>query len=379
MTETDTHDDESIPVSPPVNVLLVVDEDIFDRLGDVVRYLCVGMMDEMVRVTVMSRSRGVAEAVGPSPVICVEPRHWPWSRLDGDDVLEHLATDRPTVVHCLSARLAGWVRDWVDVWSSGLLVQVTDRSDVHHLARLRCGPRVIAVATTPRLQEQVLTRCRKLIDRVRVAPLGVTAAAEPACLSQPDRVPAAVVTCRLTRGCGLHLVLRAMQRVVKSGQEVHLFVLASGPAETMFRRIVQQLDLRSHVTFAGRMQDWPATRGAMRGGDFYILPTTRRRFTISTLMAMGEGLAVIAPSDTIGDYLIDGQTASLFDPQAPGQLAERWRALLEDRAAARRLAQGALDHIRAHHQASAMVSTVAGLYRELGQSHPMGTDVASRA
>jgi hypothetical protein len=80
---------------------------------------------------------------------------------------------------------------------------------------------------------------------------------------------------------------------------------------------------------------------------------------------MATGLAVLAPEGRAEPYLIAGETASLFSPGSASDLAERWSALVGDRSAARDLAQRALDYMRAHHQASAMVAATAGVYREL--------------
>jgi glycosyltransferase involved in cell wall biosynthesis len=131
---------------------------------------------------------------------------------------------------------------------------------------------------------------------------------------------------------------------------------------------VQHLGLISQVTFAGKMRDWSATDEVMHGADYYIMPAPTDRFTANRLLAMAAGLAIVAPAGTTEDYLIDGETASLFDPHRPQDLATKWLALLEDRAAARQLAHGALDHVRAHHQASTMVTATAFLYRQVCDS-----------
>ncbi len=360
--------DEVQQLVSPINTLMVVDDDVFRRLGNTVRQLCVGMMDEVIRVTTLARStRQVEENAGPSRLCYLAKRCWPlgWQRLEPGQALELIGGDKPDVIHCLSPALVPVVLGWANEWDCRIVIHLTDLQDVRRFLRLRVPPGVIAIATTPSIQQTLIRKRPNLADSVRVVPLGIPAEAEPACFDSPERVPAGLVTTPLTHDCGLHLVLKAMEAVIAGGQEMHLFVISSGPAEYVFRRVVRQLDLRSCVTFAGDLHDWAAVRAAMRDADFYILPAERRRFTISTLMAMATGLAILAPTGTIGDYLIDGVTASLFDPQRPRQIAERLAALLADRAAARQLGQGALDYIRAHHQASAMVSSIAGIYRKL--------------
>jgi glycosyltransferase involved in cell wall biosynthesis len=101
------------------------------------------------------------------------------------------------------------------------------------------------------------------------------------------------------------------------------------------------------------------------------MPAAPRRFTIHSLSAMAEGLVVVAPDGTTEDYLVDGATAALFDPGVPNSLYDKLSDLLEDRSSARRIAHAAQDYMRSYHQASAMVSATAHLYRELcGKASP---------
>jgi glycosyltransferase involved in cell wall biosynthesis len=204
-----------------------------------------------------------------------------------------------------------------------------------------------------------------LRDLTQIVPVGITAQAQPSCLSQPDRVPACVVTAPLVRDSGVDRLLRSLQTIVRSGQEVQLFLLSSGPAERTLRRLVETLGILHYVTFAVDMRAETMVEDAMRGADLYIMPGVRRRFTATRLTALACGLAIIAPRGTSEDYLIDGTTAMLFDPDQPDQLTEAWLHLLDDRTAARRLAETALDYARAHHQATKMATSTAGLYQEI--------------
>ena len=351
----------------PVYALLVVDDDALDRLGSVIRHLCIGMMDEAVQVTVLWRSgrSAVDEAVGPSRVIEVPMSRWPWRQPSADRLLEMLGGVRPPIVHCMSADLARWVRRWAVAWNSLLVVRLTDRQDVLAFTTTGRGLKMIGLAATTRVEEALTQRRPTMRGRIAMVPLGLPAQSEPACLADPEREPTAILTAPLTRDSRVDLVLKAMHMVSKGGQDVQLFILSAGQAERSLRRQVEQLDLRQRVTFAGQMRDWSTLTSAMRAADYYILPAAPHRFRDTTLTAMATGLAIFAPTDTVEDYLIDGQTASLFKPNHADDLAAKWGRLLEDRSAARELAHGALDYVRAHHQASKMVTTVAQLYRQL--------------
>lgn len=348
-----------------IEVLLVVDDDVLSRLESVIRHLCVGLLDEPVHLTILSSGSRAPDAIAQSRVVTLPRTIWPWKRWTAAELAKELSLEPPQIVHCFSSLLVDLVRDWCLEWGSALAVHFTDLVDVQNIASTALLPETYAIATTSSIERALIATRSELRDQTRVVPVGLPAKKGPSCLETPDRIPAVLVTVPLTRDCGLDIVLRSLQHIVRSGQEVQLFILSSGPAERYFRRMVEQLGLLSFVTFAAQVRDWNAMEDAMLGADFYILPAPRRRFTASRLTAMACGLAILAPSGTTEDYLIDGTTASLFDPNHPQELTERWLALLEDREAARQLAYSALDYVRTYHQASTMATATAWYYREI--------------
>src|SRR5438094_4182986 len=100
----------SVRPAGPIEVLMVVDDDVIDRFGCVLRHLCVGMLDEPVRMTVLTRSaRNIDDSVGPARVVRLPRTIWPWRRVRGEEVLEQLDLDPPHVVHGFSPALGDWV------------------------------------------------------------------------------------------------------------------------------------------------------------------------------------------------------------------------------------------------------------------------------
>jgi len=353
--------------SGPMEVLLVVDDDILRRLGNLPRLICVGMVDEPIRMTVLTADyqEKMDDALGPARFFGLPCRIWPWHGWSAAEIEEEFEIDPPHVVHCLSPAVAGWVRDWVRDWDSRLLVSLTDLVDVDRFGEIDLPENTLAAPFSRRVEDHLLQRYPGMQGATRTIPIGLPALAEPLCLSQPDRIPAIVITVPLTRDSGVDRVLRAMQALVQNQLEVQLFILSTGPAEHSLRRLAERLSIVPHVTFSGPMPDWNTVLGAMRGADLYLMPNVPRRYSITRLAALASGLAVIAPVGSVEDYLIDGTTAVLFDPQRSGQLTDRWIELLEDPGVARQLAQRALDYVRTHHQASTMIGSLASLYREL--------------
>ncbi len=350
----------------PLRALLVVDDEVLSRVESMVRHLCVGLIDELVRPVVMARpgSRSTGEAVGPAKVIS-PPRHWWGGHPELDEgLLEQLGGKPPHVVHCLSASLARWARPLAAEARAAMVVHLLDREDVRGFTGVRGFPRLMAVAATRAVEALLLRRHPDLKDLTFVVPPGLPVPAEPACFANPERVPTAIVTTPLVQGSGLELVLRALRLVREEGLELHLFVLSDGGSESAFRRQLDRLGLRSMVTFAGAIRDFRGLCSAMASADLFIQPSEPQRYSLTLLGAMAAGMAVLAPRGTLEDYLIDDQTTALFDLD-PASLAATWIALLKDRSLAKRLAGAAQDYVRIHHRPSVMVGSVATLYRRL--------------
>lgn len=363
----------------PIETLLIVDDDVVRRMGGLIRHLCVGMIDESVRVTVLGHSSdpALADRVGPARTILLPQHYLPWRRPAAGTVLEIIGGQVPDMVHCLSADLARWFASWAEEWDCPVASTLADHRDIDRFCSLSSADRLSGFAITPSARQALLEQSPELESRVYVVPLGLPAEAEPPSGRAPERIPTAVVTAPLTRDCGLDVVLKAMKAVVEEQAELHLFVLSAGRAEGHFRRQVEELDLRGRVTFAGEISDWTTLRSAMAAADFYIVPSTAGRFTANNLTALACGLAILAPEGGMEDYFIDDRTAMIFEPRRSRDLAQKWLALLQNPEAAKRLAQGALDYARTCHQASRMVAETAAHYRRLCGVHSVPADFAA--
>ncbi len=79
---------------------------------------------------------------------------------------------------------------------------------------------------------------------------------------------------------------------------------------------------------------------------------------------MAGGVPVLAAADGSSDFLIDGETAMLFERGDAGDLTAKLTALLDDPRKAREQAERALSYLHEHHSAPGMVSELARIYRE---------------
>jgi len=157
-------------------------------------------------------------------------------------------------------------------------------------------------------------------------------------------------------------LLAATRELIRRNEDLMLFLMGTGPLEPQLRRRVIELGLLKSVTFTGAAVNRQA---AMEGADVFV--STRRQTELRThaLEAMAAGMAIVAAKGSVNDFLIDEETALLFDPGSPDQLSIQLAQLLEHRDMARALAARAQEHVRKNHQPSAMVSATSELYRRL--------------
>ena len=157
-------------------------------------------------------------------------------------------------------------------------------------------------------------------------PPGIPAQAEAACLADPDRVPAVVVTAPLTHDSGVQAVLRAVQSVVRGGQEMQLFLLAGGPAEKAPAADGRDAGYRAPRDVCGPDARLEHARDGLAGPTSTSCPACGRRFTATRLCAMAAGSRFLRRSGTNEDYLIDGTTARSVRSGNEHQLDETcWR------------------------------------------------------
>jgi len=354
-------------VSARPRVLLVVDDESLERFGAITKHIVVGLADVAVRVTVLCHTcrPPVALELGPCGVIHDPPKRILVRRELPPAVAELVREGQVDIVHCLSANLAEQTRRYPELARLPAAAHITDEVDLRRWNRLwRIGgtrSRVWALPATPTLFKGILDTRSVRSRFVKLVRLGVIGQTGEPIMPTPDHIPSAIIMTPLTQDCGLDNVLRAMHAVAAGGREVVLLVLGKGPAEHRFRRLTEQLGLANAVVFVGSLSQWVE---AMLGCDILLIPRRPARWTSHVLEAMGAGRVVLASRDNGEDYLLNDQTACLFNPNDVADLARQWHALLNDPATARRLGTAAAQFIRKEHGPSTMIDALVELYAQ---------------
>jgi phosphatidylinositol alpha 1,6-mannosyltransferase len=129
-----------------------------------------------------------------------------------------------------------------------------------------------------------------------------------------------------------------LRRVLDSLPGARLAIVGDGPA----RGALEDLFAGSPCVFTGYLRG-EELAAAYASADVFVFPAANETFANVVLEAMASGVPVIAPrSGGLQDYVEDGRTGLLFDPEDRGALTMAARWLLSDRSFARDLAEAAL-------------------------------------
>lgn len=135
-----------------------------------------------------------------------------------------------------------------------------------------------------------------------------------------------VTTSRLVHKNAVDDVIRALPHLPEN---VHFFILGTGPDETKLREIAQDLHIEERVHFAGHVghDDMPAY---LKACDIFIRPSRSEGFGASFAEAMAAGLPVIATQEGgLSDFLFDEKrnpdkpiTGWAVDKDSPKEIAD---------------------------------------------------------
>lgn len=174
---------------------------------------------------------------------------------------------------------------------------------------------------------------------------------------------------------GLDLLIRTLPQILARRPTAHL-VIAGGSAgestaaETSMLELVDRLDLRSHVTFTGRLPH-AMTSGVYALADVVAYPRLLTRTTALTtplkpLEAMAMGRAVLSSDvPAMRELVRDGETGLTFPAGQQEGLARTCVRLLEDGALRRALGERARAWTVGYRRWAALVGRYRGIYEQL--------------
>jgi len=131
-----------------------------------------------------------------------------------------------------------------------------------------------------------------------------------------------VSLCRLVKGKGIHLVLRALGILDTKRIPFQYVVGGEGAERPFLEALVDELGLRNRVRFAGYVNGedkWTL----LQNSDVFVLPSRFEGFGIAFIEAAAFGLPAVGTRDAgIPEAVLDGETGVLVAPDSPEDLAE---------------------------------------------------------
>lgn len=356
-------DSSTQPGTKPIHAAICLDAGVYHRYRAVLRHLCVGLIDEVAAMRlVTSATEALALSLGPVQVTVYDELHWPVRARRLRRVLDLLADRPPTVVHAMSAGSYAIAEAIATEYDSDLIYQITAIEDIEALAlSTHRGERRVICASAP-LRDRLVTTTSVPAEQVRLIRPGVVCTDQPTCFSVPDRDATVLTTADLRADTGVDRLIEAIHLLHSRRYRFLTFLLGEGPEEHRLRQLAKERGLATSVVFA---QPEGATLKAMVGADIFVQPGAEQAISARSLQALGQGMAVIGVRGGVHDAFIPDKTALIIERQNPGTLADAIARLLDDHELARQVASGAIQHMKTHHTMSAMVAQTVEVYREM--------------
>jgi len=351
--------------SSPPQVAWIAAEGTLARQVRILRPLAVGLVDELVAPRVVCPRQADVRGLPAPPLEILRYRRPAWWEPGGwrrcvERMAAELAKRKVNLLHALEARAAGLAKALARVLDVPFLVSSDSLRDRRRLWPLGGHCAGVLAAGEP-VRRALSGHVLGGGPPVRLLRPGTYQTRRATCFREDGLQTSILVGGRLDQSGPLETVLRALAEIQGRKYDCAFFLIGAGRAERRIRRRAEQLDLRESLTIASAP---PAGQmpGLFKAADVYIAAAGRQSVDVPALLALSAGVPVLAAGADASDFLIDGQTALLYSPSDPAELTMKLTSLLDDRDAARSLAETALAYLREHHSAARMVREMAGVY-----------------
>lgn len=154
----------------------------------------------------------------------------------------------------------------------------------------------------------------------------------------PATVRAACIIARLTEQKAHPVLFEAMART-NALADVHLIAVGGGELEAALRTKVRELGLEARVHFVGPRRD---LGNLLAASDLFVMPSYWEGLPLSLVLAMGQGLPIVATRVAgIPEVVHDGETGLLVPPGDSARLGEAMARIVSDTELSARLGAAA--------------------------------------
>ena len=164
---------------------------------------------------------------------------------------------------------------------------------------------------------------------------------------------------------GILELLDAFASLVNGGRCLRLIISGIGPDVPAVAERVERLGLGERVELSG-YASYEEAPEIYRRGDLFVSPTYSEGFSNTILEAMASGLPIVSTRSVgVVDCLEDGRDGLLVEPRDVEGLASAIARLLDDAPLRRKLADRALEEVRAFYSWPALARRIEDVYEAI--------------
>jgi glycosyltransferase involved in cell wall biosynthesis len=303
----------------------------------------------------------------PSPPVEVvryaRGRWWTLRPQPVEELADQVRSRKVRLLHALDAGGAELAHRLSAAAERPYIVSSYALGDARRLQHLPGEARAV-LAASEQIQRDLLERRVISAGRIHLLRPALVRVRRATCFRAPDHAVAVVAGGPLRGGAGFEAVLKSFAALRDRKYDCVYFVMGSGPWEHRLRGLADELGLKGELTFVASQ---PADQlvGILKAADLYVSPAPLEELDVQALLAMGAGVPVVSVDSASSDFLKDGRTTLRYKRGDAGELMARLTALLDDHAAARGLAESALEYLGTHHALTDMVARTAEIYRRV--------------
>lgn len=341
-------------MSPPLNVVLLLEDMEFGGTQRYALHLAAGLDPARFRTTVWTLRGGDAFA-GETAQPGFELRHLTQARHVGPlalvRLLRALRRQRPDVLYTLTALPNIWGRLAAAMFRIPLVSGYRSmRPGQHERLLHRLSDRIIANA--PQLVDLMTDEARVPREKIACIPNGVRLPPLP--LAGGACEPTIVCVARRAPVKDLPTLVEAFRLLRQSHPRAQLHIVGDGPVQLDAN--APGLTLLPGDTNVG---------AALSQASLFALSSLQEGAPNAILEAMAHGLPVVATNvGGVPDVVVDGVTGLLVPPRDPPALARAMGALLDDPAHRQAMGQAGRARVEARFSLQAMVTATAQVLEE---------------
>ena len=202
-------------------------------------------------------------------------------------------------------------------------------------------------------------------NKLEVVPLGVEPCAVTGRPFRDHPAPFQIFYVgRLTPVKGVHVLIAAVDRLLKEGRNVRLRLIGDGPERRKLEADVERRDLGSRVVFEGRIHT-DQVRALLNDADVFAMSSFAEGVPVVLMEAMSMMIPCVAPLiGGIPELIRNGIDGLLVPPSNHEELARAIALLMDDPTLRRRLGEAGRKQVLERYNLNRNTARLASVFRQ---------------